>query len=291
MMKFGKIVLLLCLMTIACNNSNNEIIKLVKEWNNKKVLFPKQMTFTILGKDTVDTFPFESEYKIVSYSDSIGCISCKLKLRQWMFFIEELDSLTEHPVPVLFFLYPKNEKDMRHILIENNFDYPVCIDHSDNFGRLNMFPSEMRLQTFLLDKDDKVVAIGNPIHNPKIKELYLKIILGNKMPKRANVLQTDVQLSEALVDMDKFDWHKEQEAVFTIANTGISPLAIIDVTTSCGCTSVEYDKEPVKPGSKIELIVKYKADEPGHFSKSIKVFCNADESPLSLRIIGEALSD
>ncbi|WP_321481197.1 hypothetical protein [uncultured Bacteroides sp.] len=27
---------------------------------------------------------------------------------------------------------------------------------------------------FFLDKDNKVLAIGNPIHNPKVKELYLK---------------------------------------------------------------------------------------------------------------------
>lgn len=39
MMKFGKIVLLLCLTAVACNNTNNEIINLVKEWNNKKVFF------------------------------------------------------------------------------------------------------------------------------------------------------------------------------------------------------------------------------------------------------------
>lgn len=85
-----------------------------------------------------------------------------------MLFIEEQDSLTESRVPVLFYLHPKNDKDIEYILYENNFDYPVCIDHGVNFGRLNMFPSEMRFQTFLLDKDDQVVTIGNPIHNPKV---------------------------------------------------------------------------------------------------------------------------
>lgn len=76
MMKFGKIVLLLCLTAVACNNTNNEIINLVKEWNNKKVFFPKQMTFTILGKDTVDTFPFESECHDLFLVDSYLSYRC-----------------------------------------------------------------------------------------------------------------------------------------------------------------------------------------------------------------------
>ena len=29
----------------------------------------------------------------------------------------------------------------------------------------------MTFQTFLLDKDNKVAAIGNPVHNPKEKEV------------------------------------------------------------------------------------------------------------------------
>ena len=59
-----------------------------------------------------------------------------------------------------------------------NFDYPVCIDEKDSINKLNHFPVEMRFQTLLLDKENKVLAIGNPVQNPKIKELYLKIISG-----------------------------------------------------------------------------------------------------------------
>lgn len=39
-------------------------------------------------------------------------------------------------------------------------------------------------QTFLLDAGNKVVAIGNPIHNDRIKKLYLDIISGNKMTSK-----------------------------------------------------------------------------------------------------------
>lgn len=55
---------------------------------------------------------------------------------------------------------------------QDGFDYPVCFDEMDEFNHLNLFPRDMMFQTFLLDKEDKVVAIGNPVQNPKIKVTY-----------------------------------------------------------------------------------------------------------------------
>lgn len=177
---------------------------------------------------------------------------------------------------------------MINILKRDNFTHPVCLDEEDAFNKLNKLPADMMFQTFLLDKDNRVVAIGNPIHNPKVKELYLKIILGDQAPKQVNASQTDIQLNETSVDMGKFDWHKEQKAIFTIANTGSNPLVIIDVSTSCGCVSASYSKEPVRPGKEISLNVTYKADHPEHFNKTITVYCNTKTSPLKLAIKGNA---
>ena len=37
---------------------------------------------------------------------------------------------------------------------------------------------------------------------------------------------------------------------------------------SCGCTSVDYSEEPIRPGNSISLNVTYKADHPEHFDKN-----------------------
>lgn len=47
----------------------------------------------------------------------------------------------------------------------DKFDIPVYIDSEDRFNRLNRFPSDPIFHTFLLDKDNKVAVIGNPVHN------------------------------------------------------------------------------------------------------------------------------
>lgn len=269
----------------SCKEAEKDRIKrLVQEWEGKEIIYPDNVRFTVLGNDT--NLLFKNEYTIVTYVDSIGCTSCKLQLARWKRLITQLDSMKN--TSFLFFLHPKNEKEMTYVLKRDNFTHPVCLDEEDAFNKLNKFPTDMTFQTFLLDKDNKVVAIGNPIHNSKVKELYLKIILGDKKTKQTNVALTDIRLSESSIDMGTFDWCKEQNAIFTITNTGKFPLAIIDVVTSCGCLSSSYSMEPVQPGKRISLSVNYKADYPEYFNKTLTVYCNAKGSPFQLKISGNA---
>ena len=169
------------------------------------------------------------------------------------------------------------------------FKHPICIDEGDYLNKLNHFPTDMAFQTFLLNSDNKVLAIGNPI-NPKVKELYLKIIQSEKIGRKdeSKVTRTKADIGRTLVPLGKFDWRKEQKAVFVLKNTGDKPLVIQDVVTSCGCTSAEYFKKPVRPNDSLELCVTYKAEHPEHFDKTITVYCNTASSPIVLRIIGTA---
>lgn len=275
----------------SCQNSNkNEIISLVKEWEGKEILFPTGSVFTILERDTVEHAKNDVDYKIVTYVDSTGCMSCKLQLSRWKEFILELDTISPKKIPFLFYFYPKNKSELNFIVYRNTFNYPICIDEKDSFNKLNHFPANMMFQTFLLDRDNRVLAIGNPIHSSKVKELYLKIIQGDKVQpnNKKNIIQTEVSVDKTTMFLDHFDWHKEQHAKFILTNTGKELLMIYDVTTSCGCTEVAYSKEPTRPGASVSLNVTYKAEHPERFDKSITVYCNATSSPLQLRVKGEA---
>ena len=172
----------------------------------------------------------------------------------------------------------------------DKFTYPIYIDVADSLNRLNHFSSDERFQTLLLDKDNKVVAIGNPINNPKVKELYLKIIQGEKVAqeKETEVINTKVAIDKTSISLGRFNWQKEQKVTFTLKNTGNKPLVVQDINTSCGCTSVSYSKEPVQPGRELKLEVTYKAEHPEHFNKTITVYCNMESSPLVLKIMGDA---
>ena len=281
------LVLIICsVLLFSCQNGKKkDVVALLKNWSNKEILLPANSFFTIKGVDTVD-FPIRNKYRVLVYVDSIGCISCKLQLNKWKEFIETTDN--RYDVQYLFFFSPEKKRDILNTLRSANFTYPICIDEKNRLNGLNHFPSNMEFQTFLLDENNKVLAIGNPIHNPKVKELYLKIIQGKEGTESKKQLTTEIEVKEQTISLGRFDWKEEKQAVFKIKNIGNCPLVINDVATSCGCTSVDYPKEPVRPGDSLSLQVTYKADHPEHFDKTITVYCNANPSLVRLKITGDS---
>ena len=99
---------------------------------------------------------------------------------------------------------------------------------------------------------------------------------------------TKVSLAVESVDFGSFPQSEKQERKFTLTNTGQHVLVIYDVVTSCGCTKVNYSKEGIRPGGKVELTVIYEAEKAGYFSKTVTPYCKADNSPLRLKVTGKA---
>lgn len=281
------VVWIMCVwLLVSCSESREEAVyRLVKEWTGKEIKFPEHSVFTVQGKDTVDFTFQDADYKVLVYVDSIGCTSCKLQLDRWKKVINEMTEETGQDIPFLFFFHPKDMKELRYLTRRDSFTYPVCFDEVDELNALNRFPSDMTFQTFLLDKDNKVVSVGNPVHNPKVKELYLKHIMGSGNDSMETP-KTSVELPEAEKDFGTIPLNEKREHVFKLVNTGNKPLVIYDVTTSCGCTKAEYSKEPVRPGETLDLKVIYNAEDKGRFRKSLRVYCNAEEAPLKLTVMG-----
>ena len=286
MMRHALVIIVAICAISSCNESPQKYYTdLLKEWIGKEVRFPDNPVFTIQGEDTV-LFKLEKDYKILTYTDSLGCTSCKLQLGSWQQFMTKIDTSS---VRILFFFSPEKRRDIVSTLKAYAFTYPVCIDERKELDRLNHFPTESGGQTFLLDKDNKILAMGNPIHNPRVKDFDLKIIQEENASAEAVKPMTTASIDRtSIMDMGTFDWRQKQTTAFTLTNTGDKPLAIEMVDTSCGCIEVKYDKEPVRPGGKVTLHVTYKADQPEYFSKTLTVYCNAEEAPLRLTVKGYA---
>ena len=273
---------------LSCMDSREkEVMTLLNEWVGKEILYPKNL---LICNDSSGN-SLESKYKVFIYTDSLGCVSCKLNLAKWRTFISMVDSVAPGNVRALFVFQPKRINELRMLLKNENFSYPLYIDKDDQFNKLNHFPSEMEFQTFLLDKDNKVLAIGNPVLNPKVKELYLKIIQGKPLQddSKDKQVMTTVSLEATALSMSDFAWQEERQGTFRLKNTGEKPLVIQDIVTSCGCLTVDYSQEPVMPGKEAVIGVTYKADSPGYFNKVVTVYCNVEDSPIRLRVSGNAL--
>lgn len=79
---------------------------------------------------------------------------------------------------------------------------------------------------------------------------------------------------------------------FTFTNNGNKPLIISNTQGSCGCTVPTTPKEPIAPGAKGVIGVKYATDRVGPFTKTVTVTSNAEGMPSKvLTIKGTVLPD
>lgn len=99
----------------------------------------------------------------------------------------------------------------------------------------------------------------------------------------------EIKFDTLRYDFGKFS--KDEPVVhcsFSFTNVGTAPLIIHQAFASCGCTVPTYTKEPVKPGEKGAIDVKYDGTDrfPGHFQKTITIRSNAVNDLVRLTIEG-----
>ncbi len=73
---------------------------------------------------------------------------------------------------------------------------------------------------------------------------------------------------------------------FKFKNTGVEPLILSNVQSSCGCTVPEWPREPILKGKSASVKVKYDTNRVGPINKTITVMSNAKEATIQLKIIG-----
>lgn len=76
---------------------------------------------------------------------------------------------------------------------------------------------------------------------------------------------------------------------FTFTNTGKEPLILSSVKSSCGCTVPSWPREPILPGKKESIKVKYDTNRMGPINKTITVMSNAKTATVVLRITGNII--
>ena len=73
---------------------------------------------------------------------------------------------------------------------------------------------------------------------------------------------------------------------FVFKNTGKADLLLTNCRSSCGCTVPEWPKDPIAPGKKATIKVKYNTQRIGAINKTITVESNAVTNRVVLNIKG-----
>lgn len=260
--------------------SDRNEANIVAEWFGKEISIPEQLKFQILD-DEIDINVWTTDYKIVNYVDSNGCTSCRMKLPLWKEVIDELHSLPDISLGCLTIVNTSDLNEIKSLLKRDVYLHPVAVDSNNIFAQLNELPSSLEYNTFLLDADNKVLAIGNPVLNPKIKELYKRIILDGEedLIYRFNGLYAR---SFGLVRR-----HSTSTINHYIVNNDSITLHIQAIVPSCDCVNTTTQSEIVLPYAETEINLTFSTDSSaGEYCRYVDVFYKEKDNPDRFTIYG-----
>ncbi len=121
-------------------------------------------------------------------------------------------------------------------------------------------------------KDSKINT--NLVNNP---------VTADGIKKGANV--PVIQFDKTEHDFGKILQGEQVSYTFKFKNVGDAPLIITNIEKTCGCTSPDYSKEPIKPGESGKITITY--DSKGHKgfqNKRLIVKANTNPSETIIRI-------
>ncbi|MFD2034938.1 DUF1573 domain-containing protein [Belliella marina] len=140
-------------------------------------------------------------------------------------------------------------------------------------------------------------SCSNNDQSEKIAELEQKIAQMETIPAvPANAQSTTAadpstlgkfKFEELEFDFGTIAEGKTVEHVFNFVNDGQAPLVISNVTASCGCTTPDYSKTPVKPGESGFIKVSFNSSgKPGTQAPTVSIQANTSPSVNRLRLKG-----
>ena len=168
----NKITILLSffmLFFLSCKK-DSKIEKDIKELVGREIVFPEGGQIITCAEHLSFDVLTHKKIKIVSYFDYFECTSCSMDLINAVNSkIKKLDN----NVTFIGIIYNKDEKTIHKMFDTLNISAPILYYSTEIFGEKNDLKNRTaRCKTFLLDKNNKIVLVGETINNKKLETLY-----------------------------------------------------------------------------------------------------------------------
>lgn len=169
--------ILIFLIIVLINSCN--FISASKELNafmGSDIVIPNELKSYFNGVDTTMDIVDNLEKKLIVYFDPTICSTCEVThLFNWHEVIA-YNKWTHGKFGVVFIFSPKaDEYDeiKRTIKNKTDIDAVILLDKNGDFAKQNpQLPKNRNYHIFLLDENNEVVVVGNPMGNEKLWELY-----------------------------------------------------------------------------------------------------------------------
>ena len=110
-------------------------------------------------------------------------------------------------------------------------------------------------------------------------------------PNPANPNAAKFKFDTEVIDYGTIEHNANGDREFKFTNVGKEPLIISNAVGSCGCTTPQWPKEPIKPGATATIKVHYATDRVGAFEKTVTITSNADTPSKTVKIKGVVKPD
>lgn len=108
-----------------------------------------------------------------------------------------------------------------------------------------------------------------------------------QQPKKNKKVKTpEITFVKLVHDYGQIEQGANGECEFEFKNTGKADLILTNCRSSCGCTVPSWPKDPIPPGKKAVIKVKYNTQRIGQINKTITVESNAVNDRVVLKITG-----
>lgn len=270
----------------ACSSDADDYAKIVAEWQGREIVFPEAMTDVITG-DTIDVA--DVDFTILTYIDSAGCTACRMKLSLWKEFLGSLDSISgDADVNAVIVVSDMDDKEVLYEVKYDDYTYPVVLDRDDVLHDTNQFPDNPMLRTLLLDRNRRVLAIGNPIYNNAVADLYRSIISGRKTFSVSG--KQMIVADKSKVRIGEIPLGKEYLCDFSLSNESPDTVFVRSLIPSCHCTEAVIPDTVIPPGEKLPVRITFREDSvTGDFIRTVNIFYYGFENPTVLEISGTVI--
>ncbi|SFE26932.1 DUF1573 domain-containing protein [Flavobacterium xueshanense] len=134
-----------------------------------------------------------------------------------------------------------------------------------------------------------LVVLGAATSNAQ--ETSKKLKATNTKVATAKVNGAGMVFVTETIDYGNVAYNSDGRREFVFTNNGNKPLIITNAQGSCGCTVPTYPKEPIAPGAKGVIGVKYDTSRAGQaFTKTVTLTTNAVVPSKTLTIKGNVLA-
>lgn len=273
-------ILAIALFSSCSGRPDNREREILASLLGREIVVPDSLECRI--QDTPISYDMSAaDFKIITYIDSAGCTPCKMKLPLWDRFINELKKLDDVSVDFLMILNSEPGREIETNIKGNLFQHPVSFDAAGTYDAVNSLPAGNAYHTLLLDADNRVICAGNPVINPKVRELYLNQILGDQPSESPDLCGTPAYALGIVAPGDTI------VRQFSLFNKGDEPVTIQELVPSCYCVSATATADTIGPGCETVITATLVPDiVAGQFSRYIDVFYNEKDYPERLTLHG-----